>query len=311
MRIVIAGASGLIGRALISYFLDMGYRVWALSRRPERMRKKIPETEKLTWLCWRNGDSGAWQMALKQSDAVINLMGASILGGRWTKKRKDILYRSRVDGSRFLAETIKKHHPGLPVYIQASAIGYYDNDQPQPVDESGSPGNSFLARLTRDWEEAAAVLSESKVTVYFLRLGMVLAPDSLVVRLLKPVFYIYKGGPVGNGRQIVSWIHIDDVCAICDLLLQRPFQKRVVNLTAPGAVDMDHFARAFGRAVNRPSWLRVPAWTVRVLLGEMGRETMLSGIRVSPELLREKSYRFKYADIETAFRAVVRKKKPS
>ncbi len=311
MRILIAGASGLIGRALIKQFLGKGYRVWALSRNPERMRKKIPETDRLTWLGWRNGESGPWQKALVQSDAVINLMGASILGGRWTKRRKDILYRSRVDGSRFLAETIKKHHPDLPVYIQASAIGYYDVDQPQPVDEGGRPGSSFLARLTREWEEAADVLSQSGVTVYFLRLGMVLAPDSLVVRLLKPVFYIYMGGPVGNGRQIVSWIHIDDVCAIGDLLLQRPFKERAVNLTAPGAVDMDHFCGAFGRAVKRPSWLRVPAWAVRMLFGEMGRETMLGGIRVSPGLLREKGYRFKYADIDAAFRAVLRKKEAS
>ncbi len=301
MRIIIAGASGLIGRALTEHLTARGHYVCALSRYPEKMKRKVPESEHRIWRRWRADDIEDWQSELESCDVVINLMGAPVLGGRWTKKRKEILYRSRVDTGKILSAAVVKYRPELKVFLQASAIGYYDIAQPQPVDEQGRAGDSFLARLTREWERSVDGLEDENIPVYRLRLGMVLSRESLVVRLMRPAFLMFKGGPVGSGRQMVSWIHIDDVRAIVDYLIARPQDGCVVNLTAPESVTMKAFARAFGQAIKRPSWLKIPAFVLKGLMGEMAGETMLSGIAVYPRKLLDMGYRFQYRQIEAAF----------
>ncbi len=305
MRIIIAGASGLIGRALTDFLTERGHFICGLTRHPVKMRRKCPETEQRVWRAWRGADIDDWQAELERCDVLINLMGASILGGRWTRKRKELLYSSRVDGGKIIAEAVIRHRPALKVFIQASAIGYYDTAQPQPVDEQGRAGETFLARLTRDWERTMEGVAQAGTAVYHLRLGMVLARESLVVRLMRPAFWLYKGGPVGSGRQVVSWIHIDDVTAIVDHLITRPGDSAAVNVTAPGSVTMNEFARAFGRAMGRPSWLKVPAFVLRALLGEMADETMLSGIAVYPARLERMGFRFRYPRIGEAFKNIL------
>ncbi len=309
MRIIIAGASGLIGRALTDYLTEHGHFICGLTRHPEKMRRKFPETEQRIWRAWRGEDIDDWQDELDQSDVLINLMGESILGGRWTRKRKERLYSSRVDSGKIIAKALARHRPTLKVFIQASAIGYYDTMQPQPVDEQGRVGETFLARLTRDWEQASEEAAQAGIAVYHLRLGMVLARESLVVRLMRPVFWMFQGGPVGSGRQVVSWIHIDDVTAIVDYLITRPGDAAAVNVTAPGSVTMDEFAKAFGRAMGRPSWLKVPAFVLRTLLGEMADETMLSGIAVYPARLEHMGFRFRYPQIGETFSEIISGKK--
>ncbi len=303
MNVLMTGASGLIGRALIRAFTPEEYRVRALSRSPEKNRLKyaMPSVE---WQPWPRTDE-AWRRVLNDIHGVIHLAGAPILGGMWTARRRRILYNSRVDTTRRLILAVKRFTPHLSFYIQASAIGYYPLNSDETWHENGVNGTGFLAGLVRDWEAAAHPLNDPSIRTAFMRLGMVLAADSRVVRLMKPPFLMGLGGPVGSGRQMISWIHIDDVVEAFRHVMQREESHGIYNLTAPRPVSMDEFCREFGRQLHRPPWLRTPAWLPSLLPGNMARETFLSGQKVRPAHLLDESFHFKYQQIETALYDIV------
>jgi hypothetical protein len=299
MNILIAGASGLIGQSLIKELLKAGHTITALSRFPQQQMKQ----QNLVWRKWQNGDFLPWKDDLLRSEIIINLVGESIAGKRWSKKRKEQLLNSRVNAGRLFVSALKETNARPELFIQASAIGVYNPGQ-HKIDESAKTGGGFLADLTIKWEQSTAEIESMGIPRIILRIGLVLAADSLLIKKMLLPFKFFIGGPVGNGNQIMSWIHQDDLVDIILFLIEVK-SPAVYNLTAPQPVSMKEFCKAFGQAVNRPSWFRVPAFTLKILYGkQMAEQTILAGDEVLPVNLQKQGYGFRYTNICPALKSL-------
>ncbi|RMH62682.1 MAG: NAD-dependent epimerase/dehydratase family protein, partial [Calditrichaeota bacterium] len=218
MKLLMTGASGLIGRALIENWREKGYQIVALSRYPQKNKRHRAELPG-RWLAWPRTEK-AWREALDGVEGIVHLAGAPLLGGLWTRRRRRVLYDSRVGTTQKLVQAVQTYKPDISFYIQTSAIGYYACDGADSLVEESPPGDGFLAHLTKDWENAAHPLRELGIPCCFMRLGMVLAPESWVIRLMKTALLMYVGGTVGSGRQIISWVHIRDVAGAFEKVMQ-------------------------------------------------------------------------------------------
>lgn len=271
LRIALSGASGLIGRALAAFLTTAGHHVMPLVRRfpaPPGTIAWDPATGRL--------DAGqlAW------CDAVVHLAGENIAGGRWTAQRKERIRASRVAGTRLIAETLAEMPDPPPTFIAASAIGYYGN-RDAAVDEDAPPGEGFLAEVCRQWENACEPARRAGVRVVNLRIGVVLAAAGGALARMLPLFRLGLGGRLGSGRQMMSWISLDDVVGLVHHLL---FSKLAgpVNATAANPVSNAEFTRTLARLLRRPALFPVPAAALRAALGEMGEALLLHGAPVLP-----------------------------
>lgn len=289
MRILVTGGTGFVGTALTKSLSSEGHEIVLLTRRD------VPPPGKELPIEWLAG-----------IDAIVNMAGESIAGSRWTDSYKKRIRQSRIPLTQALVnacgDAAKKGLPVPKVLVSFSAVGYYGTDPSTDFDEQSPPGNSWLAQVARDWELATVGPSEAKVRLVILRLGVVLGPGGFLQRLAPP-FRLFAGGPAGDGRQWISWIHRDDVVDVVVKALCDESMQGVYNLTAPEPVTMDQMASAIGRALGRPSWLRVPSPVLRLLLGEMADELVLNGQRVLPKRLSESGFSFKYPDLFEAVRA--------
>ena len=297
MRIFVTGATGLIGRRLIARLTARGDGVRALARDPERARGKLPGVELVA------GDvasPGAWMRSLAECDAVVHLAGEPIVGRRWTAAFKERIVSSRVDGTRNVAAALADS--GARVLVSASAVGYY-GDRSDPADEASPPGDDFLGRLCLQWEEAAerAVTRGRRVTR--MRIGVVLDRHEGALSKMVPIFRAFAGGPVGSGRQWISWIHHHDMLALMLHALDDARAGGAINACAPAPVTMRDFARAVGHALARPSWLRAPSLALRVLYGE-GALPMLTGQNVLPRRAQELGFQFQFPSLEAALQEI-------
>ena len=233
--------------------------------------------------------------------AAIHLSGANLAGHRWTPAYKHELLRSRVDSTRALAQTLAqlKHPP--QVLIVASGAGIYGNRGNESLDESSNIGTGFLADLCRAWEEAASPAVQAGIRVLHLRCGLVLGAGGALARML-PIFRLGLGGPLGNGRQWMSWIALSDLIAAVRFLLAQENLSGPINLVAPQPVTSAGFARALGRALHRPSILPAPAFALRLAFGEMAEEALLSGAKVLPKRLLDAGFIFRHPSIDEALR---------
>lgn len=301
MRILVTGASGLVGAALVPALVAAGHRVTRLVRVQPR------GSDEFRW----DPDSGLLDpAALADCEAVIHLAGAGIAAGRWTRRRKARIRESRVAGTRLLATGIARAIPSPRSMICASAVGYYGDRGEQVLDEASGPGEGFLAGLTREWEAAAEPASRAGIRVVHLRLGMVLSRDGgALPRLLLP-FGLGLGGPFGSGRQWLSWIALDDLIAAFGHALTTTDLNGPVNAVTPDPVTNREFARTLGRALGRPSWLRAPAWALRLLLGEMGEDLLLASQRVIPERLLASGFQFQQPELDGALRRITGRTRP-
>ncbi len=286
MRIVIAGSSGFIGRALAARLESHGHAVVRL----RRVRRDEATAAVVTW----DPASGRLDPSvLTGADAVVNLCGANIAAARWTARRKRLLLESRVGPTALLARAIAALGGSAPVFLSASAIGYYgsggDGDM---FDEGVGPGGDFLAEIAVAWEAAARPAADAGARVVYPRFGNVLSPEGgMLARILTP-FRIGLGGRIGSGRQWMSWITLDDALAVLEFLIEDPASRGAFNLTAPEPVTNAAFAAALGRALCRPAVLPLPAPLISLVLGEMGRTLLLAGSRVLPRRLLEAGFRF-------------------
>jgi hypothetical protein len=288
MNILLTGANGLIGSSLGLMLINRGHRVLPLTRDTGQA-----PVSQATW------NPAASTIDLSQAgrlDAVVHLAGESI-AQRWTKAARNRIRASRIEGTRLLSEAISRLAQPPRVLISASAIGYYGDRGAEWLDEQSNPGTGFLAQTTQEWEAATAPASNCGIRVVCLRFGIVLSPRGGALAKMLPVFRLGLGGPLGNGRQYWSWIALEDVLQIVQHALFVESLSGPVNVVAPGTVTNREFTRTLGAVLRRPAFWPVPAFLLRLLFGQMGRETLLASARVRPGRLLTAGYEFAYPEL--------------
>jgi hypothetical protein len=309
MNILITGATGLVGTALVKKITAEGQTVYRLTRAESpNSGAKMPGVFDLPWNPSSGGIGGSGGSSSLQVpasvDAVINLAGAPVVGGRWTNERKALLRSSRVDTTRGLVSAIAKMEKKPRVLISASAIGYYGNRGEELVTENSAPGTDFLAELAKEWENEAVKAEEFGVRVVLLRFGIILAKQGGALPKMMMPFRFGLGGKLGSGRQWTSWIALQDVVAIVQEALRNDSWKGPINLVAPQAARNSDFTKSLAKVLHRPAIFTVPAFALKLAMGEMA-ETLLGGVRVAPQVLEQNGYRFLHANLDEALKAIL------
>jgi uncharacterized protein len=301
MNIVVSGGTGFIGRALCRSLAHQGMSVTVLSRNPVEAKAGLDAAIKVVE--WDGMISGRWKTELVSATAVINLAGAPIAEGRWTPKRKRLIVDSRVNATRLLAHAMASLSNGPRVLISASGIGYYGTSQDLLFDERTGAGSDFLAELCVAWEGAALAAQSASVRVVCLRIGMVLEKDGGALAKMVPPFRAFVGGPISPGTQWMSWIHRADLIGLIEWSLTNDQVAGPVNAVAPGPVTMKEFCKALGNVLNRPSWLPLSEFALRLAFGELA-SVMTTGQRVSPKVALDGGYQFRYPQLDSALRSI-------
>lgn len=302
MRILVAGGTGFIGRALIRQLSAQGNEIVALVRDVADASSKFPPA--VTVSRWDGITVGAWRLSLEDVDAVINLSGASIGGGRWTPRRKALILQSRVAPTRALVEAMRASRHRPRVLINASAVGYYGMSGDDVVTEETPPGDDFLGTTCQQWEAEALSAAPLGVRVVLPRFGVVLAEGGGALDRMLLTFRLFIGGPLGSGDQWYPWVHRDDALAVLLHLLDHQECEGGFNVVSPESVNMRTFAREVGRTLGRLSWMPVPSFMLRMLFGEMSG-IILQGRRIIPARLLEAGFPFKYPTLRRALQAIL------
>ena len=303
MKIVLAGGTGFIGRQLCRSLALHGHHVTVLSRSPEHAHPSLVPA--VTLVGWDGATRGPWERTLDSADALINLSGEPIAEGRWTAARKQALRESRIGTTRLLVQTLSRLSSKPRTLINASAIGYYGPRDSTPVTEETPPGSDFLAHLCVDWEQEAMQAEALGLRVVRLRIGLVLGKDGGALLRMALPFRFFLGGPISPGSQWVSWIHRHDLTNLIHWILSHSEVNGAVNGVAPGSVTMDEFCRTLGRVLDRPSWLPVPEFALRLALGELAT-LLTTGQRVEPTVALREGYPFQYPRLEQALKGIFR-----
>ena len=300
MRIVVTGGTGFIGRALCASLAADGHDVVVLSRFSGGTYQNVRHVRAQV-VGSRFEPQGTAE--IDGAAAVINLAGAGIGDARWTPERKAVLRESRLSVTRALVTTIREAAAPPAVFISGSAIGYYGSDLNATFDEAAPAGGDFLAQLSAEWEQAAREAESDKCRVVLCRTGLVLAQGGGLLAKMKPPFLMFMGGPIGSGRQWMSWIHRDDWIAMVRWALVTDAVRGALNVVAPAPVTNRDFSHALGRAMHRPSFVYVPAFVLRAMFGEMADGALMASQRVKPAKAQAGGFAFKYADINAALKA--------
>jgi uncharacterized protein len=303
MRIIITGGTGLIGRALTASLSADKHEVTLLSRRPDQPAGQPANVQMHRW---DGKTSEGWGHLVDGADAVVNLAGESIGGTgflppRWTNALKQRIMESRRDAGAAVVEAVRaaRNKPG--VVIQASAIGFYGPHADEVLTEDSPAGNDFPARVCVQWEQYDDAFNEMGVRHAVIRTGLVLdRHDGVLPRVMLP-FKLFAGGPLGSGKQYMSWIHIADQVGAMRLLMESKSPGGVFNLTAPNPVTSRIFASTLGRVMSRPSFMPAPAFAFKLAFGEVAT-IVVDGQRVLPERLTKAGYRFQFDELEPALR---------
>ena len=297
MKVAITGSSGMIGTALAASLVADGHEVVRLVRRPPRSAKEVR---------WdpQAADGAIDPDKLAGIDACVNLAGVGVADRRWTASYKAQIRSSRIPGTRALAGVLAKLRPPPATLVSASAVGWYGDTGEQQVDESGPPGKSFLAGVCRNWEAAAELAGDAGIRVVHPRSGLVLSRRGGLLHRLLPVARLGVLPRFGPGTQVMSWISLSDEVAAIRFLLDHGDLSGPVNLTAPDPVTNSAFTATLDHALHRPNmpWLRVPAWLLRVALGE-GIGELLINARATPKRLQEAGYQFRSPTLPEALSA--------
>jgi uncharacterized protein (TIGR01777 family) len=299
MRIVLAGATGFLGRPLVAALRSAGHDLVSLTRRP----RGLDGVREVAWT--PDGTAGSWAEAIDGADAIVNLAGESIADGRWTDARKRALRDSRLLSTRSLVSAIGRASKRPSLLLSSSAVGFYGPRGDEPVDERDGPGDDFLAMLSVEWEDAAAQATQHGTRVVLVRTGLVLERDGGALAAMLTPFKLGVGGPLGSGRQYWPWIHRDDWVALVQFLIAHPDASGPVNATAPKPVSNEEFSKTLASALNRPCVFRAPAFVLRLAMGEMADALLLKGQRVVPTRAIKMGFQFRYRDLEPALAAIL------
>ena len=306
MRLLLLGCTGFVGKELVPALLKEGHELCIISRKNiNNLKINIPVDKfkflKIDLSKKQNWNNDNLLSNLKDSDGIINLMGEPIADKKWTDSQKEEIEKSRINSTKFLMETLKKSRINPKVIINGSAIGFYGTSLTEEFNENSNSGNDFLANLCKKWEEVANGKPFFSRLVIF-RIGIVIEAEGGALGKMLPIFKLGLGGPIGDGKQWMSWIHRSDLCGlIIKALVEKKFTG-VFNAVAPQPVLMRDFSKTLGRCLNRPDLLPVPGTILKLLLGD-GAKLVLEGQKVISIKLQEKIYKFKYPLLEKAIYA--------
>lgn len=276
MRLLVSGSSGFVGRSLCTLLRSQGYEVIALER-----KRRSPQS-----LQWEDPLA-----SFEKFDGVIHLAGEKLSLGRWTQKKKQAIFQSRVDYTSKLVSRLSQVQSPPSVFISASAVGIYGDRGEELLDETSPVGDGFLAQVCKAWEGAAAPLAKRGIRTAQTRFGMVLGAGGGALQTLLPLYRWGLGAIVGSGQQWVSWVALQDLVRSIEWILQHPLNGPI-NVVSPQAVRQEAFARALGQKVHRPVLWKIPAWMIRLVLQEMGKEVLLASAHAVPQKLLESGFIF-------------------
>jgi uncharacterized protein (TIGR01777 family) len=295
MKILVSGSHGLIGRALISSLGSTEHEVLRLVR----------STPKPGEIEWHPNQDTMDPGRLEGFDAIINLAGENVAGGRWTEEQKRKIHDSRVNGTHLLSEAMAKLAKRPQVFLCASATGFYGDRDDEVLDEHSDSGGGFLAGVCREWEKATEPAVSAGVRVVNLRFGVILAREGGMLSKLLTPFKMGMGGKVGSGKQMISWVALDDAVSATNLALNDETFRGPVNVVSPNPITNEVFTRTLGHVLSRPTALAMPAFAARLAFGEMADEMLLASQYVVPKRLTDAGFEFKYPQLEGALRRYV------
>lgn len=302
-RVVVTGATGLIGKALCKRLTEKGYAVVVFSRDPAKARQQVPGAAE--YVAWEPAESGAWSASIDGAYAVINLAGASIAGKRWNPAYKQEILNSRVIGTRGIVKAIAAAQVKPQILINGSAIGYYGFRDDTKLDESAPPGSDFLANVCKAWEAEAMKAEALGVRVVMVRTGIVLDKHEGSLPLMMLPFRLFAGGPVLPGGQYFAWVHLADEVGLILFALENGGVRGPINATAPEPQTNKVFSATLGRVMGRPSLFPVPGFALSIVMGEAA-QLVTSGQRVIPKKAQTLGYQFQFPTSEAALRDVIK-----
>jgi uncharacterized protein (TIGR01777 family) len=296
MRIVVTGASGLIGTAVVAALRTSGHRVRRVVRRPPQASDEVQ---------WDPPNRHIDARAFDNAEAVIHLAGAGIADGRWSDRQRRVILDSRIDGTATMAEAVAQRGDQIKVLLSASAVGWYGDRGDDVVDESDPAGSGFLADVVQRWEAATAPASDAGVRVATLRSGIVLSTKGGALGRALPLFRMGAGGRLGDGTQWMPWIAISDEVAAIQWLLDRDELSGAFNLVGPRPVRNSDYTAAIGKLLQRPTFATVPRFMLRLAFGDFADEGLLVSQRVAPRRLLESGFEFTQPDLDDALWAII------
>lgn len=304
MRIAITGSRGLIGTAVASYFKAKGHAITHVIHGDQKRSGAQSAQER--FIAWDIPTHTIDKSGLEGHDVVIHLAGANIANQRWTTGYKKLIYASRVEGTTFLSETITSLNKPPRLLISASAVGLYGNIEPPGyVNELSNMGNGFIADICYNWERSLTNINKSSIRLINMRLGVVLSKKGGMLAKILPVFKLGLGGQIGTGKQMMSWIALEEIPSAIEHLIHTENMAGPINFVAPKAVTNAEFTAILAECLKRPAVFPVPAFAIRIFFGEMGEALLLSGADVRPERLITAGYSFRYPDLKTALQGMI------
>lgn len=292
-KILITGGTGFIGSYLCSELLKEGHFISIITRSPEKYSEE--QSKNLQYIGWDDNLSDT----MDEVDVVINLVGESLFGKRWTESIKRSIYNSRIESTKKLVRAMEKSTSKPGLFISVSGISIYGDSGNELLDESSSAGDDFLAQVCKDWEKESQKAADLGVRVVNPRLGIVLQKDGGFLQIMKLPFFFFVGGPIGDGKQYIPWVHMDDLIRALIYPMENQDLTGPYNVCSPQPETMNRLADAMGNVLNRPSFFRVPEFVIKTVLGEAS-EPALSSLNVQPKVLQISGFEFKFEDLEEA-----------
>jgi uncharacterized protein (TIGR01777 family) len=308
MRIIITGGTGLVGKALAADMAADGHEVILLSRDPSKA-ENLPQGVRV--VAWDAKSAEGWSELADGADAIVNLAGENIgssnlLKIRWTAKRRKRIFNSRINAGNAVVEAVRLAQKKPGVVIQASAVGYYGPHDDKPFDESAPAGGDYLSKVCQEWEDSTKPVEAMGVRRVIVRSGVILSKRGGTLPLQMLPFYFFVGGPIGNGKQGFSWIHLQDEVKAIRCLIENQNTHGAYNLTGPVTVNNAQFGKALGKAMHRPSFFPLPGLFFKLAFGEAST-ILLDGQLPVPKRLLDAGYKFRFPDPEAALRDLLRK----
>jgi uncharacterized protein len=301
MKVAVTGGTGFIGSRLVERLQTDGHQVLLLVRNVQKAQQRFPKAEVVRYTPKASGD---WQQSIAGYDGVVNLAGEPI-ANRWTENSKQEILESRQLGTQKIVEAIAQVNPKPSVLVNASAVGYYGTSETAVFNETSSPGTDFLAQVCQAWEAEAENVKASGTRLAIVRIGIVLGPEGGVLARMMFPFQLFAGGPLGDGKQWVSWVHREDLVSLMIRALTDSSVAGVLNGTAPNPVSMGQLCQELGNIIQRPSWLPVPGFALELLLGEASK-LVLEGQNVQPQKTEAMGFQFQYPTIKAALSQILK-----
>lgn len=298
-KVLISGSSGLIGSHLIPFLSEHGFGIRRL------VRKKQPE--KNSEIYWDPLEETIEDISKEEIDLVIHLAGESIATGRWTNQKKVLIRNSRVKSTHFLSRKLSELEIKPKLLICASAIGYYGDRGSELLNERSDPGDGFLAQVCQEWEAATKPAVEAGIRVIHLRFGIILSSEQGALAKMLPAFKAGLGGKIGNGKQYMSWITLEEVVRIIKYVSDTPGLNGPINVVSPNPVTNEEFTKCLGQVLSRPVLFTLPSFILKATLGQMADELLLASTRVTPKKLIDSGFSFQHAQLEPALRSILGK----